>query len=737
MSVQARSPVPPPSSLSVPSRNAGTPVSASQTRNPITIRLRKILGTNFIDEATTEALRTLSELYGTQSTSVSGSKAQTNGTDSDDDWSDEDADVGLVVEDHREGLNETASRARKNLRRDLENKLAQGSQQFLQAFSEVDQKLDELQNHVAAMRIACDEAETQLRLSSEASQSLLDRAESLRSEREEVEMRKSIVMLFLNRFTLNDEEAEAITSRDVPIGPRFFEAMNKTEHIRNDCRVLMSGEDGPTKAGLDIMASTSSYLEQGYEKIYRWCSFEFRQMGRDTQLEVDSTMQQAICRLSQRPELLSEALAFLTQARQTGLLSAFLDALTRGGPSGLPRPIELHAHDPIRYVGDMLAWVHQAIAAECEFLESLFGLGGGQEDDGRTRRMVGAVRTFKGSEEEGWVKELLNSAVMKLCVPLKVRVQQTVRSQESSIVSYKVANLLQYYMLTMRRTIGEDALLSMTLSEITDVSYKVFFDAIEAHGRALLRISLVPDDPSLTPPLPILEHAQLLREIMQVYDSSLLDDTTAEPGRTFNRILDVMLDPAMEMCAAAAEEKARYRPQWDRAVFVLNCWCYLQNVLEAFEFTSEKRRTIQEKIDGRVKSLEDEHYENILRDASLYDTVAIIKSKSPSDRLSHVLPAQQLQPTLARFSLWLSSPEVVHSPRLSALTSPSLHSTIHRVSLARVTKAYAQLCEEVRKPENRYEAASTLLGMERPFGQAGVLWAIFGLEEESEEFAAD
>lgn len=59
------------------------------------------------------------------------------------------------------------------------------------------------------------------------------------------------------------------------------------------------------------------------------------------------------------------------------------------------------------------------------------------------------------------------------------------------------------------------------------------------------------------------------------------------------------------------------------------------------------------------------------------------------------------------------------------------------MSLARVTKAYAQLCEEVRKPENRYEAASTLLGMERPFGQAGVLWAIFGLEEEGEESAAD
>ena len=109
----------------------------------------------------------------------------------------------------------------------------------------------------------------------------------------------------------------------------------------------------------------------------------------------------------------SDTLTFLSEARQSTLLAFFLEALTRGGPSGFPRPIELHAHDPIRYVGDMLAWIHQAIAAECEFLESLFGLNG-------QTRMVGAVRTFNGSEEEEWVKDLLNSSVGKLCVPLKV-----------------------------------------------------------------------------------------------------------------------------------------------------------------------------------------------------------------------------------------------------------------------------------------------------------------------------
>jgi Conserved oligomeric complex COG6 len=92
-----------------------------------------------------------------------------------------------------------------------------------------------------------------------------------------------------------------------------------------------------------------------------------------------------------------------------------------------------------------------------------------------------------------------------------MRVQQTIRSQESSIVSYKIANLLQFYLMTMRRTIG-DALLSTTLKEyvlfplqnelvlvfysiyylrITDGAYKVFYESIEAQSRALSRIPLV------------------------------------------------------------------------------------------------------------------------------------------------------------------------------------------------------------------------------------------------------
>ncbi|THF96600.1 hypothetical protein TEA_000052 [Camellia sinensis var. sinensis] len=57
--------------------------------------------------------------------------------------------------------------------------------------------------------------------------------------------------------------------------------------------------------------------------------------------------------------------------RHNALFRRFISALTRGGPGGMPRPIEVHAHDPLRYVGDMLGWLHQALASERELVLAL------------------------------------------------------------------------------------------------------------------------------------------------------------------------------------------------------------------------------------------------------------------------------------------------------------------------------------------------------------------------------
>ena len=59
------------------------------------------------------------------------------------------------------------------------------------------------------------------------------------------------------------------------------------------------------------MASTSSNLEQGYEKLLRYCSNEFRHIGRDFQLEVGNGLREAVVRLRKRPELLTFVILYI------------------------------------------------------------------------------------------------------------------------------------------------------------------------------------------------------------------------------------------------------------------------------------------------------------------------------------------------------------------------------------------------------------------------------------------
>jgi hypothetical protein len=62
-----------------------------------------------------------------------------------------------------------------------------------------------------------------------------------------------------------------------------------------------------------------------------------------------------------------------------------------------------------------------------------------------------------------------------------------------------------------------------------------------------------------------------------VYQHSLLDeDSNGAQTARFQGILDVMIDPAVEMCTVAGGAKKQVKQNWDLAVFVLNCLSYLQ-----------------------------------------------------------------------------------------------------------------------------------------------------------------
>jgi conserved oligomeric Golgi complex subunit 6 len=127
--------------------------SITLTQNPLSLRLYKVLAANFDDDATKEALGTLTELYAPTPTPVvaaktKGKEFRQEKVESDEDQDDDSfEDGGGTTEKVANGnvppvtqpvSGEIAANARKNLRRDVESKLTESSRRFLTAFAEVD-----------------------------------------------------------------------------------------------------------------------------------------------------------------------------------------------------------------------------------------------------------------------------------------------------------------------------------------------------------------------------------------------------------------------------------------------------------------------------------------------------------------------------------------------------------------------------------------------------------------------
>ena len=143
-----------PSTASISNQGERKASWTPQTRNPVSLRLYKVLSTNFDDEETRQALNTLSDLYATPlppppTTSTKGKSSELQPQtvtvdDRDEEQALHDADMASTPVTATSAVlvevvpGESAARARKNLRRDMENQLAEGSRRFLEALGEVD-----------------------------------------------------------------------------------------------------------------------------------------------------------------------------------------------------------------------------------------------------------------------------------------------------------------------------------------------------------------------------------------------------------------------------------------------------------------------------------------------------------------------------------------------------------------------------------------------------------------------
>lgn len=484
-----------------------------------------------------------------------------------------------AVQDVESFYKENTPSARRQLSPTLIQRTIDSSSAVLNAFSDAHAQLQVVRKHISDMQIDVNTLTTRLSGARTDASAVVAQTSQLRAKLSDSQHRAVVATAFLNRFVLQGDLANALDS-DV-VDSKFITALQKLERIHEDSRTLLRTRN--QRAGLEALEFAATKREEAYEKVFRFVQSQCASLDVDAeeQEQEAALLREAIRALRARPMLLRLCADEVGSSRRASLVSRFVDALTKGGPGGIPGPIELHAHDALRYTNDMLAWIHQALASEKELMTRLFTLEANAGDD-RTRQ----------HNEELAVK-VLNTVFDALCRPFRIRFEQALEQILPVVVLYRLASLLEFYSRVMSQLLGRDAALPEMLMECNSLAMYGFFSAWKSKMESFRMAGIGPST-DLTPPAAVHQSMTRLDEIMATLDASL----TPEDARQAQiaAVLEVILNPLLSLCESISKNLSPV----EKHVFLANCIDSMRMPLVAYSFASTRVEQLTNAADAHI-----------------------------------------------------------------------------------------------------------------------------------------
>ncbi|KAF5303346.1 hypothetical protein FQR65_LT08259 [Abscondita terminalis] len=568
--------------------------------------------------------------------------------------------------------------ARRNLRSQIEKRSLEINENFLSEFREVKESFDSIYNDIAEMSQSLEDMTTRLQNAKKQTKHLLEQTNAFENEISKNGMQEKVVEAFINKFILTHEELILLhgskQKRDLAVSPEIFEVLDKVQKIHNDCKILM--QSGHQTLALDVMEQMTLHQEGALERLYRWTQNHCRNVDNP---DLTSLLTRAMYRLQDRSVLFKYVIDEYCISRRAVLVGEFIDALTRGGPSGNPAPIEMRAHEPHIYVTDILVWLNKAIPIEKQNLHLLVNLC--KKED---------------------LTELLSNALASICEgichPLKIRVDKILNTSTQSSTLYAITNLIRYYKKSIGK-VSEGGLLDITLTELQEKSEEVFLLALKQQvSNALVRVETPPRDLS---PTPAISHLlAVLRDMLST--ASMSEGRETDMGK----IVQCILEPLLR----AVNEQASRLPPTDMAVYMLNCMYSMYTCLSLYEFMDERLERLQAQADAQVDTLTSEQASSLVANLNLGPIYTILQDHShgPLSGIPGMEPSN-LRNFLAKLDLLVTSPESMLLPQIHLLSSSKHKKSVQKRAFDVLLAIYKQLYEGVHNPVNLYENPQNIL----------------------------
>lgn len=536
---------------------------------------------------------------------------------------------------------------------------------------------------------------------------VLEEATSLLSQKKQVETKQHILGAFKSHFLVSEDESTVLTSTAEPVNEEFFQTLTRVKKIHHDCQVLLGTED--QRLGLEILEQSSKQLNAAFQKLYRWVQREFKTLDLENP-QINASVRRSLRVLAERPTLFQSCLDLFAEARENILSDSFYAALT-GSTSDTgnlsTKPIEFQAHDPLRYVGDMLAWAHSATVSEREALEVLFisdgdeikrSIQAGLESDPWLRRADGDEIIFDGKKA---LNQLVSRDLTGVARLLRQRTEQVIQSHEDAALAYKIANLIGFYKNTFAKLLGADSEVLELFKSLEDSAMRQFRGNMRDHVASVQsELAVAPAD--LSPPEFLEEALQMLRVLAKSYDTSITTVDDEENG--FQPVLAETLDPFLGGC----ENLFKNLTQPDSDIFAINCLLSAKAVLQPYAFTSDRVAEMDDTISEHAANLISYQHSYFVHTSGLDTLVSALSGITHTAESLKTIPELEAFKPDALISASQQLDEFLPSALIDA--AENLKRLRNRNMIQEITEeAAGKFCEDFELVESKIVAADDLL----------------------------
>jgi len=569
--------------------------------------------------------------------------------------------------------------ARRGLRADIERRSVTINQRLIESFEPVEETLLELEGDVDALMTSCETIKERLKASQNLTEQLVNETRKLTKKKEWLAAKTEVTGDFFSKVFLKPEAAAALETG--PEDPGFFSSLEQLQSIQAQCQSLL--RDHHQRAGLEIMDKMSMQLEAAYERLYRWVQSQCHALDASESSDIDMRLHQALGALKERTVLFKFCIEEIATMRKASVTRRFVIALTEGGPNGIPRPIEMQAHDPQRYVGDILAWMHQALAGEKDLLDALFS------------SKFGSNSPLGKDQSSTSTSDVLPSIVEALVQPFMVRLEQALNSQPSVLLSYKLANLVDFYIHSI------DSALKLQGTSVLKPAYEKCQEHFLRHNEGIMdKLLRTPPtlSPELLPPHSVTEGITRFSTILAVYDTCLVAE--AEREADFAPTCTAALDPLLRVCTLAAQGKG----PTDVSVFMINVINAVLSSVGSRSYMQGRVKLLNVDLEQHERTVVEDQSVTLLKKCGMADKLHLIQSAPKGSPLANVpgLESGALMESVRKLYASLFGANGMVLPQCDRIQLPRRRVQTRQSILDRLVDVYRMLYEAVVDPSNGY-----------------------------------